>query len=196
MREHNVDIISMSLGWDKEVMVDGKRVVSNAISESLGFRDQKILFFAAASNFGGGTSEMFPAEHKDVFSIRATNTQGFHLNFNPSLNENDPFALGTLGYRVPTAQRGNTQIPICRTGTSVAAAIAAGMAALIIGYINSSPGRTWESVKTHKGMLVVLKALSKEPDARKLFITPNHMNFPLSQDRVSSFKGLLDTVPI
>ena len=192
VREKEVDVVSMSLGWDKEVMVKGKPVVSNAISETLGFRDQKVLFFAAASNFGGGKREMFPATHKNVFSIRATNTRGFHPDFNASLSKNDPFVLGTLGYRVPTARRGDTQIPIGRTGTSVATAVTAGMVALILGYINTSPARmSWESVKTYDKMLSVLEALSEEPEARKRFITPD--KFPFSSDDVKKFEALLTT---
>lgn len=188
--DQNVDVVSMSLGWDKEVMVNGKPVVSNAISQTLGSRDQKVLFFAAASNFGGGKRMMFPATHKDVFSIRATNARGSHQDFNASLSRLDPFVLGTLGYRVPTAQRGDTHTQIGRTGTSVATAVTAGIVALILGYINTSPARMcWESVKTYDKMLSVLEALSEEPDKMKRFITPD--KFPLSSDSVKEFEAIL-----
>jgi subtilisin family serine protease len=190
VREQKVDVVSMSLGWDKEVMVNGKPVVSNAISETLGSRDQKVLFFAAASNFGGGKRVMFPATHKDVFSIRATNARGSHQDFNASLSKYDPFVLGTLGYRVPTAQRGGTETQIGRTGTSVATAVTAGIVALILGYINMSPARmSWESVKTYDKMLSVLEALSEEPEKMKRFITPD--KFPLSSDSVKEFEAIL-----
>lgn len=42
--DHQVDIRSMSFGFDEELLVDGQRLISNAISEALRVKNQRILF--------------------------------------------------------------------------------------------------------------------------------------------------------
>jgi subtilisin family serine protease len=169
---HQAEIISLSLGWEHEQTTE-KRWVANAISRALDVRDQKLLFFASASNYGGGTRELFPARHPGVFSIRATDHSGTHQSFNPSLPEGvSTTVYGTLGVGVPTLRRNGIQTPVVRTGTSPATAIAAGIAALIIAYINTSDhGASWDDVKTQAGYERLLQKLSTEPEARKQFIT-------------------------
>ena len=166
------DIVSLSLGWEHEQTTE-KRWVANAISRALDFRDQKLLFFASASNYGGGTRELFPARHPGVFSIRATDHSGTHQSFNPSLPEDSSTTVyGTLGVGVSTLRRNGLQTPVVRTGTSPATAIASGIAALIIAYINTSnQGASWDDIKTQSGYERLLQKLSTEPEARKQFIT-------------------------
>ena len=60
----------MAFGWDKEPYFQTIPVVSNAITEMLTKRNQKVLFFAAASNSGNARDDMFPANLPNVFSIR------------------------------------------------------------------------------------------------------------------------------
>jgi subtilase family serine protease len=67
----------------------------------------------------------------------------------------------TLGVGVSTLRRNGLQTPVVRTGTSPATAIASGIAALIIAYINTS----------NQGYERLLQKLSTEPEARKQFIT-------------------------
>lgn len=169
---HQADIVSLSLGWEYEQTTE-KRWVANAISRALDVRDQKLLLFASASNYGGGTRELFPARHPGVFSIRATDNSGTHQSFNPSLPEGiSSTVYGTLGVGVPTLRRNGSQTPVVRTGTSPATAIAAGIAALVIAYINTSDhGASWDEVKTQPGYNRLLQKLSTEPEARKRFIT-------------------------
>ncbi|KAI9774754.1 MAG: hypothetical protein M1839_001621 [Geoglossum umbratile] len=173
VEDHDADIISMSLGWEQEPSFEGRSVVKNAISASLGKKDQKVLFFAATSNFGGGRHELYPAKYGDIFSIRATDTLGKHQSFNAALPErSDAKVYGTLGVNVPTAQRGRTDIEIGRTGTSVATAITAALAAIIIGYINiNDKNRSWDKIRTHDGFQNLLDRISTETDTRKRFIT-------------------------
>lgn len=170
------DVVSLSLGWEYEQTTE-KRWVSNAISRAMDTQNQKLLFFASASNFGGGTRELFPARHSGVFSIRATDHCGTHQTFNPSLPEDDGSSVyGTLGVGVPTLRRDGIQSPIARTGTSTATAIAAGMAALVIAYINTSDHRgSWDDIRTRSGYARLLQKLSTEPEARKRFITLEHI---------------------
>ncbi|RSL74845.1 hypothetical protein CEP51_011412 [Fusarium floridanum] len=103
-QECEADIISMSFGFDEELPVEGDRVMSNAISNSLVSRKQQILFFAAAANEGGNQSEMFPASHPQVISIRGTDEKGWLQRFNPPPGDNSTCFM-TLGQDVPGASR-------------------------------------------------------------------------------------------
>jgi hypothetical protein len=135
--EGKADIISMSFGFSEEPDSNGRSMISNAISQAMYEADQRILFFAAAANDGGNQIEMFPARHRSVFSIRATNHHGSFLTLNPSPDLAGPDVLGTLGNDVPAAalsKQGVSSGEVCKTGTSVATPIAAGIAATVLGY--------------------------------------------------------------
>jgi hypothetical protein len=135
------------------------------------------LIFAAASNLGGSKHELFPANHQTVFSIRGTNTKGKHEEFNPSLPERGGKVFGTLGLEVPASNRGR-EAPqyINKTGTSVATAVAAGIAAIVVGYINiHDKNGLWDNIRMFEGFQDLLYKLSTEPEERKRFITlDNH----------------------
>ncbi|OQU98196.1 Fungal specific transcription factor domain-containing protein [Cladophialophora immunda] len=177
VEEQEADIVSLSLGWEQEQQVDRHRVISNAISHALSHRNQNLLIFAAASNRGGSKRELFPAKHPTIFSIRGTNTRGEHEEFNPSLPKRGEKVFGTLGLEVPASNRGRSKPHYShRSGTSVATAIAAGFAAIIIGYINihDNEGR-WDNIRMYEGFQNLLYKLSTEPEARKRFISlDNH----------------------
>jgi hypothetical protein len=154
-------------------MYEDSYIVRDAISRARSSRGQKILLFASASNFGGGKHELFPARDSQVFSIRSTDHFGKHSDFNASLPEEPGVKVfGTLGEKVPTAQRGSTQLPITRTGTSPATAIAAALAALILGYINAfGADGVWDRLRTQDGYQRLLYGISTEPEAQKRFVT-------------------------
>jgi len=171
--EHGVDVISMSLGWEKEPLSrNGRRVVSNAISEALGSQNQQVLFFAATSNDGSRSQEWFPANHRNVFSIRATDADGYHQGPNAALPGSGEIVFGTLGIEVPTASTGNTARIAVRSGASPATAIAAGLAALVIGYTAvNKPCGTWDNVRTHPGFQQFLYMVTNTSESRKRFFT-------------------------
>ncbi|KAF4448159.1 hypothetical protein F53441_8394 [Fusarium austroafricanum] len=134
------DIISMSFGFDEEPPFEGDRVISNAISNALASRRQQILFFAAAANEGANQSEMFPASHPQVMSIRGTDTKGWLERFSPPPGDNGTCFM-TLGKDVPGAslsQDGSTEI--CQSGTSTSTPIAAGIAAMVLSYARLNEG--------------------------------------------------------
>jgi hypothetical protein len=165
------NIISMSFGWTKEVVVAGKgdRVISQAIQRAVTNAGERILFFAAASNYGANAKELFPANHGWVTTIRATN----HLGGFPDLNappQDSKRNFGTLGINVPCARLGLTQKEISMTGTSAATPIAAGIAALVLGYANlrlASKGicepdcHKWKELWSKKGMEAMFWQLSR-----------------------------------
>jgi hypothetical protein len=131
--DHGVDIISMSFGWSEEIpSATGLKVVSKAISRAIDIRNNKILLFAAASNFGANQPELFPGTHPFVTPIRATDHLGAFKRLNPPAR--DMNAFGTLGWKVPSAPLHVVKKDeVGLSGTSAATPIAAGIAALILG---------------------------------------------------------------
>lgn len=135
------------------------------------------MIFAAAGNLGGSKPELFPAHHQSVFSIRATNTNGKHDDNNHSLPEWGGKGFGTLGFKVPASNlRTSASQFTDRTGTSIATAVAAGIAAIVLGYINIPNERgPWDSIRRFAGFQNLLYELSTEPEVQKRFITlDNH----------------------
>jgi hypothetical protein len=173
----DADIVSLSLGWEQEPIEENVPVISNAISSALAHRNQKVLVFAAASNMGGSKHELFPAKHPTVFSVRGASTKGKHGDFNPSLPKYGEKVFATLGIQVPARTRGDSTSPYSpKTGTSVATAIMAGMAAIVIGYVNIHDRKeSWNNIRTFQGFQSLLYKLSTEPEERKRFVTlDNH----------------------
>ncbi|GLA16157.1 hypothetical protein AnigIFM62618_002726 [Aspergillus niger] len=155
------DLISMSFGFAEE-----QPCISDAIREALYKRKDSILFFAAASNYGANDREMFPARHESVMSIRATNSNGLFADFNPPKHEDEPVVFGTLGIDVPSAWP-NSDGEEYRSGTSVATAIAAGIAGSLLGYISSHPPEkpfydAKSLARTRRGMTAIFRAISSK----------------------------------
>ncbi|KAK1148502.1 hypothetical protein N8T08_009507 [Aspergillus melleus] len=159
--ECEADIISMSFGF-----ADEQPCINEAIHEALYRRNHSILFFAAASNFGGNGREMFPARHDAVISIRATNANGDFEDSNPPKNEDEANVFGTLGVDVPSAWPDRVD-EVYKSGSSISTAIAAGIAGFLLEYIGSHPPdkpfyavqrRAW----TRKGMHAIFKALASD----------------------------------
>lgn len=85
----------MSFGFKEEQVC-----ISRAIREVMYERDDSILLFAAASNYGANEQEMFPARYESVISVRGTTVNGDFEDFNPP-RKNKEKVFGTLGLDVP-----------------------------------------------------------------------------------------------
>ena len=154
----------MSFGFREE-----QEQISTAIYRGLAERRERLILVAAAANDGVNAEEMFPASHNSVISIRATNGTGeFQTSFNPPKKPMEKVVLGTLGRMVPhaglEATEGEEQYG---TGTSFAAAIAAGLGALLLSYVDQNSSRdTYSKVKDKimrkSGMTAVFHRLSVE----------------------------------
>lgn len=139
----------MALGWEDEPKVDGRLVVSNVITHVLSQRSQKVLFFTAASNYGSATGDLFPAHQPNVTAIRATTAFGLHTSSNSSLPQGSETTFGTLGEAVPARSKGRTSSEIGMSGASPATVIAAGLAAVVIGYVMvHDHDCSWDSIRT------------------------------------------------
>jgi hypothetical protein len=184
----------MSFGFSGEPRVNGQDVISNAIAKALATRDQRILFFAAAANDGGNQTEMFPARHHSVLSIRATNHYGTFLDLNPPPDPRGPAVLGTLGQDVAgaalSAQDGD-YAESHRTGTSIATPIAAGIAATVLGYarLELDKGeldrKQVNCIETERGMRAMLLQLSRQMDGKKYYLRPDEFICATDRERNS-----------
>ncbi|ETN39162.1 uncharacterized protein HMPREF1541_05385 [Cyphellophora europaea CBS 101466] len=162
VQEWHVDIISMSFAlaqWDHE----NKKVVSKKIYDKVG----DAIFFAAASNAGKHSGITFPASHREVFSIRAADFHGRDelVSFNPLYSLED-VNLSVLGLHVLAPHRDHETSR--RSGTSVATAVAAGIAALVFEFVRQSEQtpmpeqpsiRHLDKLKTKKGMIGVFRLM-------------------------------------
>ncbi|KAL6895734.1 peptidase S8/S53 domain-containing protein [Trichoderma longibrachiatum] len=178
--EADANIISMSFGYPEEPEVEGKSIISNAIHRAVHHRGGQVLFFAAAANDGGNQREMFPARHDKVISIRATDHQGAFQNFNPAADALETHVLGTLGTEVPGVWPSTQETEACKTGTSIATPIAAGIAAAILGYAQAGialkrfgEDAHMERLWTKRGINLTLMKLSREMTGRHFYLYPH-----------------------
>ncbi|KAI1132236.1 S8 family peptidase [Nemania abortiva] len=180
--EWEADIISMSFGIPNERKKECK-AISDAIDKVTKERDGAVLFFAAAGN-SGIKKENFPASHNDVMSIYATNSDGAFLESNPSQTEDGPKLLGTYGTDIPLSIMEEIQTPFpgadLSAGSSIATAIAAGVAAMTLSYAAALPSllnfRQSEiecaKLRTKNGMQQMLYVMSAAKGYKRYFINP------------------------
>ncbi|CZR60317.1 uncharacterized protein PAC_10213 [Phialocephala subalpina] len=129
VKEWEVDIISMSFGFEQSV-----DVIDEAIRLA---DDKKVIMLAAASNEGGNNNIAWPARLAQVICIYATDSLGNRCDFTPTDSpRDDNFAV--LGEAVkscwPPHKRQAGEVR--KSGTSTATPIAAGIAAIVLEYVN------------------------------------------------------------
>ncbi|KAF5985641.1 thermostable alkaline protease precursor [Fusarium coicis] len=175
--EAETDIISMSFGFPRD-----DDVISAAIEDVE--RNRKITFLASAGNNAAYQREAFPARHRSVISIRATDCQGTFNASNPPIIDQNIVALGTFGGNLPN--RLNDEITnrfgahICHSGSSIATAVAAGIAASTVAYAEVLstvlPIPTEQSpvkcLKKTEGMRRLLEKMAPDQTGNNRFINP------------------------
>jgi Subtilase family len=171
----------MSFGFSKE-MPDVSRAIWQAVLDT----NDAILFFAAAGNDGGNGGEKFPANHQSVTSIRGTDSQGYFATFNPPRSRHETVVYGTLATDVPSAWLRDHLGEMHKSGTSVATAIAAGIAAILLGYIGGKPPGTLDKLKkqlrSRRGMLAMFEIIGKDMGNGCSYLNPR--NFFGEEDTV------------
>ena len=130
--ECKVDIISMSFSFTNR-----HESLRKTISSASGQHD--ILFFAAATNGGYYIEDPvgFPATMAQVIRVNSCQFNREQSKFSPDSDRNNANALSTLGEEIeaafPTALNNGAPLK-CLTGTSMATAIMAGVAGLLIEF--------------------------------------------------------------
>ena len=185
----------MSFGFAEE-----QSCISRAIRGAVHERDDSILFLAAASNFGANDKEMFPARHHSVISIRGTNANGDFEDFNPAKGQNEQTAFGTLGLEVPGAWLSDFDGEVYKSGCSVATAVAAGLAGMLLEYVSRKVDEAGfkdvvKKMRTRDGMEAMFRALAK-PTLKEsyLYLTPWKLESKTDTQRSALFMAALSDI--
>ncbi|KAF5001102.1 hypothetical protein FGRMN_1296 [Fusarium graminum] len=161
---NSVDIISISAGF-REYSRELHEAVIKANAAG-------ILVVAAASNWQNVGEVAYPARHNlSTMCIYSTNPGNQSSTFNPE-PRSDTLNLAILGEGFPHPAKGGTE-PM--SGTSMATAAAAGLAARIIDFCRQKDNKDYitrsRDVGTLPGMLSIFKSISK-PAGSLRYIAP------------------------
>lgn len=163
--EWRVDIIVMSFGFGQEA-----ETLSKAIDHAA---SKKVLIFAAASNEGKNRPDgvAWPASRPDVFCVHAASGKGSRSHFTPTAQ--DGMRIMTLGECVrsawpPFPEGSKRKMPgdsKLMSGTSCAAPIAAGIAAIILdlarGFLDDND---WKRLRRPESMQRMFNHLRDQYD--------------------------------
>ncbi|RSM05538.1 hypothetical protein CDV31_009529 [Fusarium ambrosium] len=176
--EEEVDIISMSFGFP-----DDDEDIAKAIEDVE--RERNVVFLASAGNNAAYQAESFPARHRSVISIRATNCDGtFSASNPPIIDRYYNSVLGTFGDDLPQNIHreitGRFGPSICQPGSSIATAVAAGIVASTIAYAEALSSvlpipkeqSPVQSLKKTQGMLRMLEKMAPEQTGHHKFVNP------------------------
>jgi hypothetical protein len=186
----------MSFGF-----IHDQQSISKAIRTAVNARNESVLFFAAAANSGANEREMFPARHECVISIRGTNSDGRFQDFNPPRSLQENMVFGTLGLEVPSASLSHETGEAYMNGTSIATAVAAGMAGMLLGYVNSKSSKSTyhtvrDKLRTREGMLSMFKSIAcPSLDNGYLYVAPWDLEDIPDETRWSIFEAAVFKLP-
>jgi len=161
----------MSWGMKRDIPSIAKSV-TNAIHHG-------VLVFASASNVGANFRITFPARLPRVFCIGSADGLGAQSNFSPPFPGEEKYS--TLGEGVSAAAaKSESHLPgydaekeeIRKDGTSVAAPIAAGIAALLICYTRQflPKGRGADTYENMRKLFLAMSEATAGKDYRYLAV--------------------------
>ncbi|KAF5606589.1 uncharacterized protein FSUBG_5988 [Fusarium subglutinans] len=160
----SVDIISISAGFRNY-----SKELDEAVTKA---KAAGVLVIAAASNWQNTNTVAFPARHNlSTMCIYSTNTGNQSSSFNPEPRvDTQNFAILGEGFQHPD-QRRNERM----SGTSMATAVAAGLAARIIDFSRQKDNKASifraQDVGKLPGMLSIFSTISK-PAGNLRYISP------------------------
>ncbi|KLU85288.1 hypothetical protein MAPG_04316 [Magnaporthiopsis poae ATCC 64411] len=168
--EWKVDIIVMSLGlsaWDNQIHKAIKHAANNSV-----------IMLAAASNHGSNEPRTFPATHRDVICVHASDGNGGGVSFNP-LPQDDDHNFSTLGASVPLIWNG---FPVSKSGTSFATPVAAGFAVNALEVVTRQAIIPPERIFCGEGMRELFYLMSIKPEhSGYRYLAPWHLWRPSRQ---------------
>ncbi|KAB5536136.1 peptidase S8/S53 domain-containing protein [Coniochaeta sp. 2T2.1] len=189
--EWDVDIVSMSFGFDVRILA-----VEKAISETITKRREAgrdILFFAAANNDGLNNDEMFPASDPNVISVSGTDHSGAFLQKyhpNPRPNKRGIPRFGTLAENVPYDCANEHSF---RSGCSLATPILAGLIATVVQYVeHMGDDGLRHGVRTRDGILQVMNHMADSNDMSHKYIAPWKFFKRNGEGRIALIRSALD----
>lgn len=156
--------------------------ISNSIKKVRRDRNESVLFFASAGN-SHVHETAFPARHKYVIPIYATDSCGQFLGSNAVFPGDGPRRLGIYGY-VPSCIEKDMESfhkASLNAGSSIANAVAVGTAAMILSYTMALPvlmgglngvEEDCAKLRSKKGMEEMLYMMSTGDIDRRKFINP------------------------
>lgn len=128
---------------------------------------KRVLLFAAASNSGGKLGRAYPARDQNVIAIHATDTYGNRSTFSPTALSHD-INLATVGEAIESAwpvylsDNSSSKALRCKSGTSFATAITAGIAAFLLLYAKIHLPDTADALKSRRRMQALLKRVAEK----------------------------------
>jgi hypothetical protein len=159
--DQQVDIISISFGWESE-----KPEVEEQVDRA---RRKGILIFAAASNDGDFTPDhgVYPASDHSVYCIYSCRGFGNSSDFNPRYTK-DAVNFMFPGEDLIILEADQTPVKGIerQKGTSFATPIAAGTAAMVLDLVRHELKNSEEverRLKKYKGMSAIFRAMSGDP---------------------------------
>ncbi|QYT06121.1 Peptidase_S8 domain-containing protein [Trichoderma simmonsii] len=173
------DIITMAFGFPRD-----DQDISKAIEKVHSKQDGNIIFMASAGN-SPNEDENFPARHRLVIPIYATNRYGTFLETNPSLRDDSPTVLGMYGADLPDnlyTGLNKKFSKVCQPGSSVATAIGTSVGAIILAYatvlphlankdlLDESASSILELLWTGEGMRAMFKEMVRNKQGRQWFV--------------------------
>lgn len=177
-----VDIITLSFGFPEL-----QPIIDNALTHAA---EKNTILLAAASNFGNRHSIAWPARSEKVICIHSLNGDGDHSSYSPDSRPQD---FGILGQAVSSYSppHRNAGISVLRSGTSCAASIAAGVAALVLEYAQQKlerytrpgPGSNVDKhviqrLRSNAGMRMIFELMAKNRDGQNCIIPWSLLGYP------------------
>jgi hypothetical protein len=177
-----VDVVSMSFGFPQK-----DHLISDAIAEVKKYRNGAIIFLASPGN-DSNSPEAYPARDDNVISIFGTSSTGKFLETNPYPWNQTQFSLGTYGDNIPERILVDIRERFpefdLNSGTSVATAVAAGIAGVMLAYAALLPHvlevadnihkvcDVYPELKTTEGMRCMLKGMAPVKNGDQYFVNP------------------------
>ncbi|EJT76976.1 hypothetical protein GGTG_06890 [Gaeumannomyces tritici R3-111a-1] len=144
--------------------------IAGAIWDAEHKRDGQVVFLASAEK-SSTEGESFPACHRSVIAIYATDNHGKGLPTNPRISSEQNWVLGTCGQPPGSLRAEFEDGPhpgVCEAGSSIATAVMASISATMLGYMAMLPllgdgsERRLRRLKTTRGMKFLLNKMAAD----------------------------------